>query len=80
VPSGIYNLGSGVAISNIEVVKIVERVLGRKVNVVFRSARPFDVEGICLDCSALRQASGWKEKYSMEDGIREMAEVLVDRS
>ncbi len=80
VPSGIYNLGSGVAISNIEVVKIVERVLSRKVNVVFRSARPFDVEGICLDCSALRQASGWKEKYSMEDGIREMTEVLVDRS
>jgi hypothetical protein len=48
VPSGIYNLGSGVAISNLEVVKIVERVLGRKVNVVFRSARPFDVDGICI--------------------------------
>ena len=80
VPSGIYNLGSGVAISNMEVVKIVERVLGRKVNVVFRSARPFDVDGICLDCSALRKASGWKDKYSMEDGIREMAVALVDRS
>ena len=80
VPSGIYNLGSGVAISNLEVVKIVERVLGRKVNVVFRSARPFDVDGICLDCSVLRKASAWKEKYSMEDGIREMAVALVDRS
>ena len=80
VPSGIYNLGSGVAISNMEVVKIVERVLGRKVNIVFRSARPFDVDGICLDCSALRKASGWKDKYSMEDGIREMAIALVDRS
>jgi UDP-glucose 4-epimerase len=80
VPSGIYNLGSGVAISNMEVVKIVERVLGRKVNVVFRSARPFDVDGICLDCSALRKASGWKDKYSMEGGIREMAVALVDRS
>ena len=80
VPSGIYNLGSGVAISNMEVVKIVERVLGRKVNVVFRSARAFDVDGICLDCSALRKASAWKEKYSMEDGIREMALALVDRS
>jgi nucleoside-diphosphate-sugar epimerase len=62
------------------VVKIVERVLGRKVNVVFRSARPFDVEGICLDCSALRKASGWKDKYSIEDGIREMALAFVDRS
>lgn len=80
VPSGIYNLGSGRAISNLEVVKIVERVLSRKVNVVFRSARPFDVDGICLDCSALRKASGWKDKYSMEDGIREMAAALVDIS
>ena len=79
VPSGIYNLGSGRAISNSEVVKTVERVLGRKVNLVFRPARPFDVEGICLDCSAIRKVSGWVEKYSIEDGIREMAGSFVSK-
>lgn len=77
VQSGVYNLGSGIAHSNLELVGMVERVLGRKVTVIYRPARPFDVEEICLDCFAMRNATGWKEKYCIEDGIREMAEVLV---
>jgi UDP-glucose 4-epimerase len=76
VESGIYNLASGFAVSNLQVVGLVERELGRHINVVFRSARPFDVEGICLDCSKFQQASGWNPRLSLEQGIMEMAEIL----
>lgn len=76
MPSGVYNLGSDKAHSNSEVVQIVERVVGRAVNVVFLPMRPFDVQEICLDCSALRKAIDWRQKYSIQDGIREMVQAL----
>jgi len=74
--SGIYNLASGFAVSNLQVVDLVERVLGRSINVVFRESRPFDVAGICLDCAAYQKVSGWKPSWTLEHGIREMAGVI----
>ena len=76
IPSGVYNLGSGKSLSNLEVVGLVERVVGKKVEVVFKDARAFDVGGICLDCSKIQEASGWEPRLSLEHGIREMAEIL----
>jgi UDP-glucose 4-epimerase len=76
IPSGVYNLGSGKSLSNLEVVGLVERVVGKKVEVVFKDVRAFDVAGICLDCSKIQEASGWEPRLSLEHGIREMAEIL----
>ncbi len=76
IPSGIYKLGSGKSLSNLEVVGLVERVVGKKVEVVFKDVRAFDVAGICLDCSKFQEASGWEPRLSLERGIREMAEIL----
>jgi len=74
--SGIYNLASSFAVSNLQVVDLVARVLGRSINVVFRESRPFDVAGICLDCAAYRKVSGWKPRWTLEYGIREMAGAI----
>jgi len=76
IPSGIYNLGSGKSLSNLEVVGLVERVVGKKVEVVFKDVRAFDVAGICLDCCKFQEASGWEQKLSLEQGIREMAGAI----
>lgn len=74
IPSGIYNIGSGKSFSNLEIVAMVERVVGKKVEVLFKEARAFDVGGICLDCSKFRSVSGWEPRWSLENGIKEMAE------
>ena len=76
IKSGIYNLASGFAVSNLQVVGLVERELGRSINVVFRESRPFDVAGICLDCAAYQKVSGWKPSWTLEHGIREMAGAI----
>jgi len=76
IPSGVYNLGSGKSFSNLEIVEKVEQVLRKKVEVVFKEARAFDVGGICLDCSKFRAASGWEPRWSLENGIREMADCI----
>jgi len=76
VDSGVYNLASGAAVTNLEVVQMAEEVLGRKVDMVFRTARPFDVARICLDCSSFHRAVGWMPQRSMADGIGEMAKAV----
>jgi UDP-glucose 4-epimerase len=76
IPSGIYNLGSGKSFSNLEIVHQVEQVLCKKVDVVFKEARAFDVGGICLDCSKFQDAGTWEPKWNLVKGIREMASKL----
>jgi UDP-glucose 4-epimerase len=76
VGSGIYNLGSGAGVTNLEVVQLVEEVLGYKMELVFREARPFDVATICLDCSSFHRAAGWAPERRLADGILEMAKAV----
>jgi UDP-glucose 4-epimerase len=76
IPSGIYNLGSGKSFSNLEIVHQVEQALCKKVDVVFKEARAFDVGGICLDCSKFQDAGTWEPKWNLVKGIREMASKL----
>lgn len=71
--SGNYNVGSGVAVSNREVVDLVEKTLGLNVDVEFLPPRPFDVGSICLDCNALRSATTWRPMWRLQDGIRQIA-------
>lgn len=71
--SGIYNVGSGAAHSIRQIISIVGEVLGLPINVEWRSARSFDVGHICLDCRALKAATGWAPRKSLQEGILEMA-------
>jgi UDP-glucose 4-epimerase len=74
--SGIYNVGSGTAYSNRQIISIVGEVLGLPINVEWRNARSFDVGGICLDCEALKAATGWLPRVDLKEGILEMAAAL----
>lgn len=76
LPSGCYNVGSGLAISILEIVRLVEETLGLRVALDHLPARPFDVGSICLDSSALRSGTGWEPRWFLRDGIRELAEAL----
>lgn len=72
--SDVYNLGTGTSFSNLEVLKMVEEVTGKKVYTVFKEMRAFDVGEISLDCSRLRDETGWEPKWSLAEGIRQMAD------
>jgi len=77
--SGIYNLGSGVGTSLMEVIQTIERVTERQV--------PFELapnplpENLwtVLDCSKLKEATGWKCQHSLEDGIEELWDHLISQ-
>ena len=77
--SGIYNLGSGVGTSLMEVIQTIEKVTERQV--------PFELapnplpENLwtVLDCSKLNEATGWQCLHSIEDGIEELWDHLISQ-
>jgi len=57
-----YNLGTGVPSSNREVINAVERVTGRKINVVESPRRPGDPPALYADSAKAKRELGWNVK------------------
>lgn len=74
--SGIYNAGFGKGLSVLQIIKIVEKVVGRPVELEFSRARGFDVKEIVLDSSLAHQHFGWSPMVSLETGIKRQYEWL----
>jgi UDP-glucose 4-epimerase len=58
-----YNLGTGKPTSNREVIRAVEKVTGKKVNVKESPRRPGDPPALFADSSKAQKELGWKVKY-----------------
>ena len=78
--SNIYNIASGMAVSLSEVVKTIERVIGKKLMIRNIQGRKFDVPTNCLDISLASKELGWQPKTSLEDGIKWTWEWLNNQS
>ena len=66
----IYNLGTGVGYSVLDVINAFEEANHLKINYVFKERRTGDVPQCYADSSKAERELGWKAKY----GIREMCE------
>lgn len=71
-PAAIWNVGSGIGVSNIQVIEMVERVVGRKILLDQRPARTADVPYIVLDTTGVRRDLEWKVMRNLEDTISEI--------
>ena len=67
----IYNCGSGHGYSNREVVRTVERLGQRHMDVRIGAERPGDLITAVADTTRIRAELGWKTKRSLEDMIRD---------
>ncbi|HUV50566.1 MAG TPA: UDP-glucose 4-epimerase GalE [Anaerolineae bacterium] len=68
-PSGKYNLGNGQGFSNLEVVKTVELITGKKVTYEFAPRRPGDPAVLIASSDLAHQELGWKPKYAKLEDI-----------
>ena len=66
----IYNLGTGVGYSVLDIVKNFEEASGVKIPYVIKERRPGDIDTCYADASLAKKELGWEAKY----GIREMCE------
>lgn len=77
--TGVMEFGKGTAISNAEVLDMVEYVTGKKAN--WRSVetmRPYDTQRWCCENFAVRPEI-WSPKKTLEDSIEEMVDAYKFR-
>lgn len=62
--TGVYNIGTGKGYSNLQVIKMVEKISGKKVKLTIGPRRPGDANELVADPSKIKQALGWKPQHS----------------
>lgn len=68
-PEATYNLGNGTGFTNLEVLRMVEKVSGRKVPYVFAPRRPGDPECLVASSELAHKELGWRAEYKSLESI-----------
>ncbi len=66
---GVYNLGRGIEVTDLEVFESVQEAVGSDIEPVFADVRPGEVEHIALDASKAERELGWRWKVDLIGGI-----------
>lgn len=77
--TGVFNAGSGVGVSLLDVVELTRKVTGRALPVIVRPVRGIDVERIYLDCQRLHEALSWRAVTTLEVGLERTWKWLSNR-
>lgn len=62
--SDVYNVGTGKGYSNLEVIKMVEKISGKKLKVKVAPRRPGDANELVADSTKIQKELGWQPQYS----------------
>jgi UDP-glucose 4-epimerase len=77
-----YNLGSGIGLSNLDVIEIIRPLMqgsGNEVLVVNFPERAFDVKANVLDSAKLQMDTGWKPQIGFKEGMVITRDWLVSQ-
>ena len=66
----VFNLGSGHGHSVLEIIRLVEKVTGRKVRFRFGPRASGDVDTVYADARKARRLLKWKPQFGVEDALR----------
>jgi UDP-glucose 4-epimerase len=67
-----YNLGSGIGLSNLDVIEKIKPLMNRlalEVKIEYLPERAFDVKVNVLDSTKLREHAGWMPQVEFYDGL-----------
>ncbi len=67
--SGVYNLGRGIEVSDLEVFEAVRKAVGSDIQPNYAPVRPGEVEHIALDSSKAQNELGWAWKVDFTEGV-----------
>lgn len=67
--NGVYNLGRGIEVSDLEIFEAVRTAVGIEMVPAFAAVRPGEVEHIALDSSKAERELGWKWKTGLNEGV-----------
>ena len=73
--AGVFNIGSGVATSHLELAGLVSKVFsGGRSGTALDPSRPEDASRTCLDIGRAARDLDWRPRYSLEQALEEMRE------
>ena len=67
----VYNLGTGVGYSVLDLVNAFEKVTGVKVPYVITARRPGDIDACYADATRAKNELGWVAQFGIEDMCRD---------
>lgn len=70
----IFNLGGGAPVTLLEMVRALEKALGRPLEIQYMNKQPGDVEQTFADISKARARFGYLPEVGLEEGVRLFAE------
>jgi UDP-glucose 4-epimerase len=77
--SGVYNLGRGIEVSDLEVFEAVRIAVGSEVAPAFAPVRPGEVQRIALDASKAERELGWSWEVDFIEGVSGAVEFYRDQ-
>jgi len=78
--AGVYNVGTGLETSVLELYATIERIAGIKREARLAPARPGEVSRSVLDRTRIEEELGWEPEHSLEEGLAETWAWIRDRS
>jgi UDP-glucose 4-epimerase len=75
---GIYNIGSGIGTSVLELHNWISAALGAEIEPIFEPKRLGEIQHICLDAKRAKNELKWKATMSVRDGIARTMEWLKE--
>jgi UDP-glucuronate 4-epimerase len=70
----IINLGNNTPIRLHEYITLLEKIIGKKANIVELPEQPGDMKRTCADISKANRLLGWTPEVTLEDGLTRMVE------
>lgn len=68
----IINLGSDAPVALIDMIRMIEKITGKKAHLKFLPSHPADVPATWADISKAKRILNWKPKTGFEEGIRKV--------
>lgn len=75
-PGKIYNLGGGTRISMNDVIELMEKIVGKKANIVKEAVQLGDVTNTGADVTQAKEDFGFAPKVSLEEGLAREVEYI----
>jgi UDP-glucose 4-epimerase len=66
----IFNIGTGVETTDLEVFQLVRDLLGKQVEPKYVAKRPGEIDSICLDISKAKSLLQWEPRTQLSEGAR----------
>ena len=66
-----FNIGSGIRVNNIKIIKILEKNLNKKINIKFVKDRPAHDLRYSMNSNKFRLNYRWKCKYDLISGLKD---------